>query len=140
MSLVELSQIMLCSLLTGLIWVIQLVHYPAFHHIDQQRFAAFEEFHSQRITFIVGIAMPLELATAILVYLDGSWPEWFSLMNILGILLIWGVTAVFSIPCHNRLTKGYDKATVDRLIATNWLRTAIWSMRAAAMFFLVKMN
>lgn len=35
--------------LCGLIWVIQLVHYPSFHFVEDSRFIDFQAFHTQRI-------------------------------------------------------------------------------------------
>ena len=36
--------------LVGLIWTIQLVHYPAFTYVENQRFTEFEQFHAKRIS------------------------------------------------------------------------------------------
>ena len=42
--------------LTGVIWTIQIVHYPSFHYIDKLSFVNFHQFHERRISIIV---MPL---------------------------------------------------------------------------------
>jgi hypothetical protein len=41
---------------------------------------------------------------------------------------VWGVTIFISVPLHRRLTGGYEERTVNRLVATNWLRTVGWSL------------
>jgi hypothetical protein len=42
-----------------------------------------------------------------------------------------GTTAFVSAPLHERLNAHFDTATLDRLIATNWIRTIAWTARAA---------
>jgi hypothetical protein len=37
------------------------------------------------------------------------------------------VTVGVSVPCHRRLSAGYDDAVLDRLVRTNWYRTVAWS-------------
>jgi hypothetical protein len=44
-----------------------------------------------------------------------------------------------SVPCHQRLSAAYDDAVLDRLVRTNWYRTAAWTAGgtvAAAMVLL----
>ena len=48
--------------LFGLIWTVQLVHYPAFRYIQEGQFTAFQHFHMQGITLIVLPLMLAELA------------------------------------------------------------------------------
>ena len=52
-------------LLTGVIWTIQLVHYPSFHFIDKLSFTNFHNFHERRISIIVMPLMLIELITSI---------------------------------------------------------------------------
>ncbi len=33
-------------------------------------------------------------------------------------------------PLHNQLHAGYSAAVIGRLVATNWVRTAAWTLRA----------
>lgn len=119
-----------CSLLmTGLIWLVQLVHYPSFHFVHPQRFHEFHHQHSTRITFIVAPLMGLELMTAMsLVYEKaGSYAWW---LNLIGVVLIWACTAFLSVPLHNQLASGYDYDKVNALVVTNWPRTLIWTVRS----------
>ena len=41
-----------------------------------------------------------------------------------------GTTVFVSAPLHERLNAHFDPATLDRLIATNWIRTVAWTARA----------
>ena len=115
------------SFMVGVIWVIQLLHYPSFHFIGNQKYIEFQHFHMQRISFIVIPAMLIELASALsLAYFFRS-----SLTIILLVLLlgIWGITFIFFTNMHQKLTNGYDHNIVDRLVQINWSRTALWSLR-----------
>ena len=39
--------------------------------------------------------------------------------------------ALVQVPLHRRLQGGFDAAAHRRLVRTNWLRTAAWTLRAA---------
>jgi hypothetical protein len=41
-----------------------------------------------------------------------------------------GTTMLVSAPLHERLNAHFDQATLNRLIATNWIRTVAWTGRA----------
>jgi hypothetical protein len=46
------------------------------------------------------------------------------------VLVIWATTGLVQVPLHARLTQGFDAAAHRRLVATNWVRTAAWALRA----------
>lgn len=116
--------------MVGLIWLIQLVHYPLMAYVSQG-FGAFHQAHAWRISWLVGPLMGLELATslALLSVRPAGVPAWSSQLGLVLVLVCWGVTAVFSVPAHSRLSAGRDKAALGFLVKTNWLRTAAWSTR-----------
>ena len=115
------------SFMVGVIWVIQLIHYPSFHFINDQKYVEFQHFHMQRISFIVIPAMLVELASGLLLaYFFRSSLTIILLAFLLG---IWGITFIFFTNIHQKLTNGYDHSVVDRLIQINWSRTALWSLR-----------
>lgn len=124
-----------CIFMTGLIWLIQLVHYPSFRFVNPKRFSEFHEFHSRRITWIVLPIMALELTTAIcLVYKS---PTMLWTLNLAGVVLIWLATAFLSVPSHARLGREGTANEMARLVRTNWIRTLIWSARTTVLFALV---
>lgn len=114
-------------LLTGLIWTIQLVHYPSFHWVDPNRFLAFTKFHQRQISFLVLPLMVMELTTGVglaVLHQDGAYFR-------LGLtVLIWFSTFFLSVPLHNLLDQGPDPKVIQRLIITNWPRTVLWTLRA----------
>ena len=52
--------------LTGLIWFVQLVHYPLFALADNGRFARYEAEHARRTSWVVAPLMTLEAVTAMM--------------------------------------------------------------------------
>ena len=136
-NLVLLAQIATSCMLTGLIWTIQVVHYPLFASVGADRFVAYGASHARLITFVVGPLMLAEAATAIafLVIRPPSIPMWIPVAG--GILLatVWLTTAFVSVPCHARLAEGFDADAHRRLVDTNWIRTIAWSARAAVLLW-----
>ncbi|MFN9756807.1 MAG: hypothetical protein ACK58X_10380 [Planctomycetota bacterium] len=118
--------------LCGLIWTIQVVHYPLFLAVGEAQFAAYERAHCRRIGAIVMVPMLVEAALAGLVWLRA--PAAHAATAAIGAVLlavVWGSTFLLQVPCHHRLEQGYDAAAIRRLVATNWLRTLAWTGRGA---------
>ncbi len=122
-------------LMVGVIWVVQLVHYPMFSMVDRARFVAFHRYHSARITFIVFPAMVIELGTALVIaYRLGSVLAWVGFGCA---ALTWLVTAGLSVPAHERLGNVFDAAAHRRLVASNWLRTVAFTAHGVVTLALV---
>lgn len=123
--------------LTGLIWTIQLVHYPAFRYIAEPKFIEFEAFHQRQISWVVVPLMLVELATAVVLFAwrPASLPLNFAIAGMVIVLAIWACTFAVQVPLHNRLTQGYNLAAIDALVHTNWIRTVLWSLRAALLLW-----
>ena len=52
-------------------------------------------------------------------------------------LVTWLHTGVVAVPLHNKLAQGYDPASIQRLVRTNWVRTTAWTLRAAVLGWIV---
>jgi hypothetical protein len=117
-------------MMTGLIWLVQIVHYPLFDQVGKPQFAEYERRHSQLISFVVGPLMLLELGCSLglVLLLRRSVPAWIGLALV---AVIWASTAALQIPCHNALQAGFDTAAHRRLVRTNWVRTIAWTLRGA---------
>jgi hypothetical protein len=51
---------------------------------------------------------------------------------VLGLAVLGGIhasTVLLQLPQHSALARGYDPGRVNRLVRTNWIRTAGWSIR-----------
>ncbi len=114
--------------MAGLIWFVQVVHYPLFAHVGAAGFAAYERLHSRNTTWVVGPPMLVELGTAILVALSVGNPLSWAGLALLAV--IWGSTWALQVPAHVRLERGFDAATHRRLVNSNWVRTLAWSARS----------
>ena len=122
------------SLMVGIIWVIQLLHYPTFHFIKESDYVEFQHFHMQRISFIVVPVMIIELLSGfMLVYYIRSNLLIFCLIIL---LVIWLITFVFFTKLHQSLLGGYDKIIVDKLVQINWSRTVLWSLRLIILIYI----
>ena len=120
--------------LTGLIWTIQLVHYPAFRYVEPQRFVEFTLYHQKWITPIVAIPMIAELITSItLLWLK---PSHLIAVCFVFVLIIWGTTFLLSVPFHAKLSQGFDTNTIEKLISSNWIRTLGWTFKTAILIFI----
>tara|TARA_B100001564_G_scaffold353086_1_gene361501 strand:- start:73 stop:489 length:417 start_codon:yes stop_codon:yes gene_type:complete len=114
--------------LTGVIWTIQIVHYPSFHYIDKLSFVNFHQFHERRISIIVMPLMILELISSVALYFNDMLNHTF-LLNLIVVGLIWCSTFFIQVPIHNILSQKKDNAMIEKLVNTNWIRTFLWSMR-----------
>ena len=117
--------------MVGLIWFVQLVHYPLFHLADRERFPQFEAAHMVRTAQAVSIPMVLEAGTAItLLSLEPSYIPRSSLaIGFALLLIIWISTFLIQTPLHTALERGYDEEIVKKLIRSNWTRTLAWTLR-----------
>ncbi len=125
--LLFLIQIFSCFSLFGLIWTIQLVHYPAFLKIERIDFEVFSRFHSRKISLIVVPLMLIEFVSGILLLI--FFPSIVIASNFLGIITIWISTIFLSMPLHRKIASGKDLAAIEKLIKTNWPRTITWTLR-----------
>lgn len=117
-------------LMCGVIWFVQLVHYPHFARYARDDFRAAMLDHQARTGRVVAGPMFVELVTtvALLAFRPEFAVAW------VGVVLVaaWGFSTVFvQIPLHNRLAEsGFDPAVHRRLVRSNWVRTAAWTARA----------
>ena len=117
------------SVMVGVIWIIQLVHYPSFHFIELKQYTTFQRFHMSRISYVVIPAMLTELFTLILIIISMDQIDTLVLASAILLILIWLITAVFFSGVHQKLTLGYDQTVVDKLVKLNWGRTLLWTLR-----------
>ena len=137
LKLLLLLNFALAAYLTGLIWTVQVVHYPSFAQVAPDKFVAFHQQHSNRISWVVMAPMVLELGLAGWLAWQGRTlgaAVWWSLALV---LLIWAATFFISVPFHNHLAHGYDYVAIDGLVRTNWVRTLAWTARSGLLGWLL---
>ena len=124
--------------MVGLIWFVQVVHYPLFAHVGSQGFPPYEQRHTALTTWVVAPPMLIEAATAVILiwFRPMSVAPW-SLWTGLGLLgVCWLSTAFIQVPCHELLSKVFDPIVHQRLVSTNWLRTAAWSLHGGLVLWM----
>ena len=122
----------------GAIWVVQVVHYPLFAGVGEAGWAAYEASHQSRITLVVGPLMVLELATAVWLVADRppALPPWSVLLGAALVGVVWVSTAFVQVPLHNALGGAFDGDAHARLVTTNWIRTAAWTVRGGLVLWM----
>lgn len=123
----EVLQVVATSYMIGVIWFVQLVHYPGFAHVGADGFSDYAARHVKRTFWVVGPTMLLEAGLALFIVFTR--PSFAGLLGAGLLLVAWLSTALLSVPAHNKLQGAWDAATGRRLVNTNWIRTAAWSAR-----------
>ena len=135
MSFIFLFNLVLSFIAVGLIWTIQLVHYPSMRYISKNKFPEYHNFHSIRISILAMPLMLAELVTSIMLWyqnLNNAIQAIF-LINLIIVVLIWFSTFLIQVPLHNALSKEKNTEKLSKLIYTNWIRTILWTSRSILM-------
>ena len=134
-----LANLVATIFMTGVIWLVQVVHYPLFAQVGEDLFRAYHADHNVLITYIVLPAMLLEAATAACFIIFR--PRFMTPIEAwVGLILVgvaWGTTFFLSVPQHGVLAAGFDVEAHHLLVSTNWIRTAAWSARSVLLVWQV---
>ena len=115
--------------MTGIIWFVQVVHYPMLARLPHENFAALEREHCDRTGFVVAPPMLVEAFTLVWLLFRGfNSPLFLFTAALLGV--VWISTFTLQVPAHRALLQGWSESTHRRLVFTNWIRTAAWTLRA----------
>jgi len=125
--------------MVGVIWFVQVVHYPLFSRVGRPGFAAYSGSHSRLTGLVVGPPMLVEAATAVALVVRTppgiSVPlVWTGLVLVAG---IWLSTALLQSPRHTILGRGFDPSAHQFLVTSNWLRTVLWSLRGLVVLWIL---
>lgn len=139
MTLLVLLNIFCTFTLTGLVWLIQVVHYPLFLKVGVNNFKSYHLSHGSLITYIVGPLMVLEMISSLLLCIEEPFhielfPFYFGFFLV---CIIWFSTLFIQVPLHNKLLLHYDREVIQQLVKTNWIRTFSWTIRSFILLFLL---
>jgi hypothetical protein len=118
--------------MTGVIWLVQQVHYPLLRHVGTDAFTDYHHRHVAAIFPVVALPMLIEGLSA--AWLAFQPPPGIARGLLWGGLacvgLAFGVTALVSIPCHD----GWLRASMQRRSRRWWPRTGgvLWPGRSMA--------
>jgi len=122
----EIWQPMIDFGLLILIWLVQLIIYPSFRYCDSGQFQAWHYTYTGLISVFVVPLMFAQLGIYAWLAATRGQPWDYSAVGIIG--LVWVVTFVWSVPCHDTLQRhGYDRQVIDNLVLSNWPRTIAWT-------------
>ncbi|MFB6344963.1 MAG: hypothetical protein ABEK50_04215 [bacterium] len=126
--------------MVGLIWFVQVVHYPLHGIVPEDNYEHYQKNHMVRTTSVVALPMIAEALTAgFLAYHPpgfGSGRLWIA--GFLLVLVNLFSTYFLQRPAHERLNQGYSESTHQFLLRSNWIRTVAWTARGVLwVWFLV---
>lgn len=126
-----LAHALITAMLTGIIWFVQIVHYPLFPLAGGQNYVLYQRKHEQGITRVVVPLMIVESVTAIALIVKFPVGVSRSLFYLtLALLLInWLSTFLLQVPQHRILEHGFHIGAWQTLSRTNWVRTLTWTLR-----------
>ena len=138
-----LLNLLVSALLTGLIWTIQLVHYPSFALVGTKEWQQFQQQHTRRISWLVMPLMLAELGLSLwlLYHVYKQAPALLLSLHLLAVACvgaIWLLTALVFVPLHKKLEiQGYIPGLTRALLRWNWPRTLLWTLRTLILFYLL---
>ena len=124
-----------CALaMTGLIWFVQIVHYPLFLEVGDSSFARYETSHVRRTGWVVFVPMLLELIASLAALYPGLRAPQLARSQAVAlaclVVVIWLSTGLVQVPLHDALGRAPSHALMERLVLTNWMRTLAWTARS----------
>lgn len=128
--------------MVGLIWVVQVVHYPLFENVGAEAYPGYQSRHIDRIGALLVVPWGLEGVSivALLVVAKERLMRRLAIAGAALMGLILAVTMIWAAPVHGELLDGFDAEQHDRLLASNLVRTLLWTARgvvAVAMIWLL---
>ena len=127
--------------MVGIIWFVQVVHYPLFAAVPVEGFVAYEARHTQLTAWVVGPPMAVEGITALALVAapPGDLPRSLALLGLALLSIVTASTVLLQVPLHGRLSQRWNAGDAARLVHTNWVRTIGWSARGVVALVMVEM-
>ena len=138
MELVFLAHVGATLFMVGLIWFVQVVHYPLFGSVGREGFARYSQAHSRLTGFVVGPPMLVEAATAVALVIRAPQGVPFSLplTGLVLLAVVWLSTAFLQSPQHTVLGRGFVADSHRFLVLSNWVRTVCWTARGVVVLLM----
>ena len=82
--------------MVGVIWFVQIVHYPLMGNVGRAEFPTYEQEHQRRTTLIIGPLMLVEAATAMLLpFVSASIPGELAWLGAALLAVLWASTLLW---------------------------------------------
>ena len=121
-----LYNLIINSVLIGVILITQIVNYPLFKYVKTD-FTTFHKKYVKQIGFVVAPIMIVELIIVSIMLLQDFNNNLIKLITIL-LLIIWISTFFVQVPIHKQLSLGIKK-NLNLLVYSNWARTICWILK-----------
>jgi hypothetical protein len=127
------AQAVASGMMAGIIWFVQVVHYPLFAAVTGPHEADYARENQARTSLVV---LPPMLVEAVAAGWIAAWPpagvgRGPALAGLALVGLVWLSTLAVQMPLHARLAReGHAVGVVTTLVRTNWPRTLVWTARA----------
>lgn len=130
-SAVVVAHLVATLFMVGLIWFVQVVHYPLMADVGHDHFVRYEQRHRNLTAAVVGLPMAVEGVCTVWLFVSPPHGMGRLVPFIGGILLavVLASTVWVQVPMHEQLSRGFDERSARRLVSTNWIRTAGWTAR-----------
>jgi hypothetical protein len=125
--------------MAGLIWFVQIVHYPLFTRVGIGEFEDYHAAHTRLTTWVVLGPMIVELtsAAALVVRPPAGVAPLLPWLGLAAAAICWISTVWIQVPLHQRLTRGHDPISVERLVRSNVVRTLAWTVHALIVLIII---
>jgi uncharacterized membrane protein len=132
MTIVFLIHLAATLCMTGLIWFVQIVHYPLFARVEAEHYSTYQARHMALTSWVVGPLMLAEGVTAgLLVWRRPPYLCEISAWTGLALVVVLALsTAFLQVPQHEKLKVRFEADAHGKLVRTNWVRTAAWTVRS----------
>jgi hypothetical protein len=128
--------------LAGIIWFVQIVHYPLFPRLQSGAFESFQAESMRRTGWVVAPLLAVETVSAL--FLLWRRPPGLPLpLAVAGLSLVvvnWLSTLFLQMRQHRALSKGFNHYAYRDLVATNWIRTLTWTARGAVVLWMISLT
>ena len=118
--------------MVGVIWFVQVVHYPLLSKFGAAQSTQVAREHQRRTVWVVGVPIAVEGTSTL--FLLASRPDgvviYLPWVGALFLAVALGSTVWLSVPLHSRMASAHDNTVARKLVRTNWPRTIAWSARA----------
>ncbi len=119
-------------MMVGVIWFVQVVHYPLLSQYGAAQSTQVAREHQRRTGWVVGAPLAVEGISTLVLLADrpagvAIYLPWVG-AALLAVAL--GSTVLLSVPLHSRMASAHDATVARKLVRTNWPRTIAWSARA----------
>lgn len=125
-------------LIAGILWFVQLVHYPLFNEMPAKNMVNYGYYHMQKISGIINLLFIIDFITIVflLLLVNSDLSATLMLINISIFLFIVILTRITFLPIYQQISKNPNSILITKLINLNWIRTLVWSLKVIFMLII----